>query len=295
MDRLTSIGVFVRAVELGSYVAVAEEMDISPQMVGKHVRGLEDKLGVKLLHKSTRFQQQTAAGKQYYRRCKTILSELSAAEEDIYRELNEPLGHLTILAGVTFGTAILSPLLARFHLKYPSLTLDLVVDNQSAGAEPEGFDVIFKEYTKGFESLSAKKIAVYTMVACATPDYIARMGMPEHPNELVGHQCLQLNQQNLAQWRFLDRGELISPQVTSQLSFNSIQAVQAAALEGAGIAILPNFQIEELVAKGHLQPVLTQYPMPKIEMFMCTQSGTHKTARLALLQEFIQQELNYHS
>lgn len=295
MDRLTSIEIFVRAVELGSFTAVAEEKGISSQMVGKHIRGLEASLGTKLLNKSTRFQSQTTAGEQYYRRCKNILSELAAAEEDIYREMHEPHGHLKIVSGVHFGISLLSPLLARFQMKYPSLTLDLVLDNQPVDVRKDGVDVIFREFSNNYESLVAVKVGAYPVIPCASPEYLARYGKPGHPEELVGHQCFQHNQLHVVTpWSFSDKGRMIEPKVSSRMTFNSTQAMLAAALEGAGIALQPIFQVQELLDRGRLIPLLEEYPIPQVEMYMFYQPTLRHTARLTLLLEHLREELVSH-
>lgn len=290
MDRLTSIEVFVRAVECGSFAAVAEERDISAQMVGKHVRGLETLLGAKLLSKSTRYQSLTPAGEQYYRRCKTILAELDEAQEDVHRTLNEPCGQLSIGAGVNFGISILSPIMARFLNDYPKMSVNISLSNQPMDLLKDGYDVIFQNNTRGSESLIAKKIRSYALIVCASPDYLQRFGIPEHPRELVNHQCLQVSAgKNILEWQFIDGDKLYCPDISSRLSINSGQAMMNAALEGAGITFQPIFQVEEALKAGRLVQILEQYPLQNIDLYMIYPPHLRNTARLNALIKYIEE------
>lgn len=288
MDRLTSIEVFVCAVECGSFAAAAEAKDLSAQMVGKHIRGLETSLGIKLLNKSTRHQSLTPAGEQYYRRCKTILAELQAAEDDVHRSMHEPCGTLNIAASVNFGISFLAPTLTKFLNDYPKMACNVTVSNQPFDLLKEGFDIIFKDNTQGCESLIAKKIRSYTMVACASPDYIEKAGCPSHPEDLIQHQCLQLNGAKLPlKWQFRDGDKLCTPQVDSRLKINSGQALLNAALEGAGITIQPIYQVTDALKTGKLVQVLAQYPLEKIDMYIIYPPYLRNTASLEALLPYL--------
>ncbi|MGF1727776.1 LysR substrate-binding domain-containing protein [Photobacterium nomapromontoriensis] len=292
MDRLTSIEIFVRAVELESFAAVADEKGISAQMVGKHIRGLEASLGTKLLAKSTRFQALTAAGEQYYQRCLTILAELNAAQEDIYRNMNEPCGSLKIAAGMNVGIKALTPILAQFQQRYPKLYIDLTLENSAPDIKKDGYDIIFRDRVEGYEDLVATKLRSYQMVACATPDYLAQYGIPQHPDDLSAHQCLQSNlPKSPHQWHFEDHEQVIIPVVASRFTMNSGQAMLAAALEGAGITLQPTFQVAEHIAQGRLQAVLEAYALPEVDLYMLYKPSLRNTARVTLLLAFIRQAL----
>ena len=292
MDRLTSIEIFVRAVELGSFAAVAEERGISAQMIGKHVRGLEASIGAKLLAKSTRFQSLTAAGEQYYQRCLVVLDELKAAQEDIYRNMNEPTGSLKIATGVNFGIKALAPILARFQQQYPKLDIDLTLDNNPPDMQKGGYDVIFRERLEGYDYLVATKLRSYPMIACASPAYLKRYGTPQHPDELEQHQCLLSNlPQAPLKWRFFDGKKINTPEVSSRFTMNSGQAMLAAALEGAGITLQPTFQVSEALADGSLLPILQDYTLPEVDLYMLYRPSLRNTARLTALQAFVRQSM----
>ncbi|KLV05518.1 LysR family transcriptional regulator [Photobacterium aquae] len=293
MDRITSMEIFVRSVELGSFAAVADEFGISAQMVGKHVRSLEASLGAKLLVKSTRFQSLTAAGEQYYQRCLTILAELKAAQEDIYRNMNEPCGKLKIYAGVNVGIKALSPALARFIEQYPRLEIELILDNNQPDIKKEGYDIIFRDRVDGYEYLIANKLRSFEMVVCASPEYLAKYGVPSHPMELENHQCLQPSGLNSAyKWCFYHGRQSFSPLVSSRLTMNSGQAMMAAALEGAGITMQPIFQVREALSTGKLIQILTDYKLPEIELFMLYKPSLRNTARLTLISAFLKDALS---
>ncbi|MGR5063773.1 LysR substrate-binding domain-containing protein [Photobacterium sp. DNB22_13_2] len=295
MDRLTSIEIFVQAVELGSFAAVAEERGISAQMVGKHVRGLESSIGAKLLAKSTRFQSLTAAGEQYYQRCQIVLAELKAAQEDIYRNISEPTGCLKIAAGVNFGIKALAPILAQFQQQYPRLDIDLTLENNPPDMKKEGYDIIFREQLEGYDYLVATKLRSYPMIACASPAYLQRYGTPQHPDELEHHQCLQSNlTQAPYKWRFFDGKKISAPKVTSRFTMNSGQAMLAAALEGAGITLQPIFQVNDALAEGSMLPILQDYSLPAVDLYMLYRPSLRNTARLTALQAFVRQALELH-
>lgn len=294
MDRITSIEIFVRAVELGSFAAVAEERDISAQMVGKHIHGLETSLGVKLLAKSTRFQALTTAGEQFHLRCINILSELKAAQEDIYLDLNEPVGKLKIYCGVNLGISLLSPLLGKFIQQYPQLEIDLTLDNNPPDIYRDGYDLIFHDRIEGYEFLVGHQICSYDMVACATPEYLQQHGIPLEPKALEHHQCLRhTTAYHAHRWCFKNAaGDYFSPRISSRFTINSGQAMLAAAMEGTGITIQPYFQVQAALDSGELVQVLTDYQLPKIELFMLYKPSLRQTSRLTLLNDFLQRELN---
>ncbi|MGF1687846.1 LysR substrate-binding domain-containing protein [Photobacterium japonica] len=290
MDRLTSIEVFVRAVALGSFAAVAEERGISAQMVGKHVRGLEADVGATLLAKSTRYQALTAAGEQYHARCLVVLAELKAAQEDIYTHLNEPCGRLKMACGVNVGISALAPLLARFQQRYPQLEIDLTLDNSPPDVKKESYDVIFRERVDGYEYLVATKLCSYPMVLCATPDYLQRAGMPQRPEDLVHHPCLQSQSPlTLKHWRFWSPDGYITPPVSSRLTMNSGQALLAAALEGSGITLQPMFQVADALKNGELVALLPDYPVPEVDLYMLYKPSIRHTARLTLLMAYLRE------
>jgi DNA-binding transcriptional LysR family regulator len=290
MDRLTSIEVFVRAVECGSFAAVAEEKDLSAQMVGKHVRGLETLLGAKLLNKSTRHQCLTPAGEQYYRRCKIILAELNEAQEDVHRMLNEPCGQLNIASGVNFGISKLAPIMARFQNDYPKISINICLSNQSIDLLKDGYDISFQNDTRGNESLIAKKIRNYSTIVCASPRYLKRFGIPQHPSELVNHQCLQVRFGNTRQeWQFIDGDKLYSPAITSRLCINSGQAMLNVALEDGGITLQPIFQVADDLRTGRLVQILDHYPLQSADVYMIYPPHLRNTARLNALIKYIEE------
>lgn len=288
MDRLTSLEVFVRAVECGSFAAVAEEKNISAQMVGKHVRGLETALAAKLLNKSTRYQSLTPAGEQYYRRCKVILAELNQAEEDVQRTLAEPCGKLNIAAGVNLGISVLAPIVARFQNDHPKIKVNLHISNQPFDLLKDGYDIVFSNTTIGMESLIAKKVRSYSMLVCASPCYLEHFGIPQHPDQLVDHQCLQDSKTD-SLWQFSDGEKVYAPAISSRLTINSGQAMFNVAIEGAGITLQPFFQVTEALKDGRLVQILAQYPLKNIDAYMIYPVHLRDTARLNAFMKYVEE------
>ncbi|MGQ5486652.1 LysR family transcriptional regulator [Photobacterium damselae] len=263
-------------------------------MVGKHIRGLESSLGTKLLAKSTRYQALTAADEQFHLRCLNILSEMNAAQEDIYRDINEPIGKLKLCCGVNLGISLIAPLLGKFIQQYPKLEIELVLDNNPPDIQRDGFDVIFHDRVEGYEFLVGHQICSYDMVACASPEYLLKYGIPKHPKELEHHQCLKHSTAYHAhRWCFKGPdGEYFSPRISSRFMINSGQAMLAAAKEGAGITIQPRFQVQDDLNSEALTRILPSYTLPEIELFMLYKSSLRNTSRLILLNNFFMRNIN---
>lgn len=291
MDRLTSIEIFVKAVEYGSFAAVANENNLSAQMVGKHIRGLEASLGTKLLNKSTRSQTLTMAGEHYYQRCKNVLAELHAAEVDVQRTINEPTGKLSLVSGVNFGISILAPIVAKFQNDYPKMSIDMCITNQPIDALKSGFDIIFSDQTIGFESFIAQKIRSYSMIACAAPSYLEKYGIPQHPKDLCHHQCLDSTPgQSGKHWRFIVGDAAYTPVISSRLAINSAQALRNAAIEGAGVTLQPGKEVVDTLKTGRLVQILQSFPVEPISMYMIYPPHLRNTAKLTAFKGYFEDE-----
>ncbi|MGL5484226.1 MAG: LysR substrate-binding domain-containing protein, partial [Aeromonas veronii] len=235
MDRLTSMRIFTRVVDLGSYSAVASEEGISAQMVGKHVLGLEQWLGGKLFHKTTRQQTLTELGQLFLARCQRVLEELALTESLTQNLLAEPAGRLRIAAPLSFGHHRLVPLLPAFLDRYPKLDLDLQLTPRWVDLVEEGFDAAIRTLRPQDEALIARPLLTQHYRLCAAPDYLNRHGVPRHPADLARHQCLHGNWGEHERWQFVgEDGQSEEVRVASRLRINHWPALLTAALSGAG-------------------------------------------------------------
>lgn len=266
MDRITSMAVFVMAVETKSFVGAAQKLNISPQGVGKHVRSLEQWLGTRLLNKTTRQQSLTEAGLRFYERCKAVLAHVEAAE-NLTQELSaKPRGLLRIAAPLNFGHYYLVPLLPRFLEAYPEIHIDLHLANRLVDVAEEGFDAVIRVPLADDELLVSKRLKTEYFCLCASPAYLARRGVPLHPEELAGHQCLHGNWSMNEVWQFQKEDRVHRIKVNSRLKINNWLALLNAARHGGGITLQPLSQVSDLVANGELVALLPEYRIPPKEV-----------------------------
>jgi len=264
MDKLKCMAIFVRVVEAGSFAGVANSFGMTAPMIGRHVRALEDLLGIQLLNRTTRRHSLTEAGRIYYEKSKAILADLEAADESVSLMRSVPRGTLRIGAPVIFGSSCLAPALPGYFAANPEVRVEMTLNNRVLDVLEEGYDVVIRTGTLPDSGLMARSLAPYKLVACASPAYLARRGAPSHPEELASHSCLGFHPgATFDTWSFESQrsnDDVIPVQVSGPMSANSGQALREAAIGGIGIIL----QAEELLlpdlAAGRLVKVLERYP-----------------------------------
>ncbi|MGN5128990.1 LysR family transcriptional regulator [Aeromonas hydrophila] len=288
MDRLTSMRIFTRVVDLGSYSAVASEQGISPQMVGKHVQGL----GGKLFHKTTRQQTLTELGQLFLARCQRVLEELALTESLTQHLLAEPAGRLRIAAPLSFGHHRLVPLLPAFLDRYPRLEVDLQLTPRWVDLVEEGFDAAIRTLRPQDEALIARPLLTQHYRLCAAPAYLARHGVPRQPADLASHQCLHGNWGEHERWQFVGGdGQSEEVRVASRLRINHWPALLTAALAGAGISLQPAKQVQEHIAAGRLLPLLDTYRIPDKTLHFIYPAARRQVLKITLLGDFLAEAL----
>jgi DNA-binding transcriptional LysR family regulator len=263
MDRLTSMAVFVRAVDLGSFAAAAAALDMSAPMVGKHVQFLEERLGVRLLHRTTRRQSLTDFGRDYYDRCRLILSEAAAADALAADHHSEPRGRLRITMPVHFGRHCVLPVLMEFARGYPALELDLSFADRLVDLAEDGYDLAVRTGELGDRSgVIARKVARQQMIVCASPAYIAEAGQPRAIEDLMSHRAVVYRRTGpVPPWLFPRDGappvEVLPP---NRFRLDDLDAVADAAAMGMGLAWLPSWLVRERIRQGALVRLLPEEP-----------------------------------
>ena len=294
MDRLTSMAVFVKAADLGSFAKAAAALRLSPQMVAKHVLFLEDRLGTTLLNRTTRRQSLTDIGRAYYDRCKLVLAEAESAEA-LARDLRvTPRGTLRIGAGVTFGAYGLAPFVTRFLNRYPDVEIDLVLNDRFSDPLDDGLDLMIRIGEIVESSLIVHPLAPYRLIACASPAYIAARGTPAIPADLSGHECLGFaswSRSFTCEWQFTKDGRSEIVNVSGRLRGNDWKALLHAALAGQGITLGPEIALQEELAVGRLIRILPDYGGPAKPMHLLYPAGRRPTATIrafidAMIDEF---------
>jgi DNA-binding transcriptional LysR family regulator len=263
MDRLTSMSVFVKAVDLGSFAAAAVLLGISGPMVGKHIRVLEERLGVRLITRTTRRQSLTDFGRTYYERCRQILAEIDAADALAADQLSEPRGRLRITMPGLLGRRCVSPILLALARKYPSLELELSFSDRITDLTEGEYDLAIR--TGSLEDkagIIARRIARHRMIVCASPAYLDVSGTPLKLEDLNRHQAILYRRAGWNHsWLFPGNGErVVEVALNSRLRLDDLDAIADAATSGMGLAWLPSWLIRERVQAGTLVPLLPDEP-----------------------------------
>lgn len=264
MDRLTSMAVFVKTVDLGSFAAAAAALDLSGPMVGKHVRFLEERLGVRLINRTTRRQSLTDFGRAYYERCRLVLAEAEAADALAADQLSEPRGKLRVIMPVHFGRRCVAPILLELAQRYPALELDLSFSDPIADLAEDGCDLAIRTgILEDQAGVIARCIARQRMVVCASPSYLAMHGWPRQLEDLGSHQAIIYRRSGrvVQPWLFpRDDQAALEVMPVSRLRLDDLAAIADAAAAGMGLAWLPYWLVREHIQAGALVVLLPEQP-----------------------------------
>ncbi|RUU91811.1 LysR family transcriptional regulator [Mesorhizobium sp. M7A.F.Ca.MR.176.00.0.0] len=264
MDRLESMAVFVRAVDLGSFAAAAVALDISGPMVGKHVRFLEERLGVRLLNRTTRRQSLTDLGRAYYERCRVVLAEAEAADALAADQFSEPRGKLRVTMPAHFGRHCVTPVLLKLARQYPMLELDLSLSDRFADLAEDGYDLAIRTGTLDDKAgVIARRVARQGMVVCAAPSYLRIHGEPRCIEDLADHHAIIYRRlgQVVQPWLFMrEEQPALEITPTGRLRLDDLDAIGDAAADGMGLAWLPWWLVRERIEAGVLLALLPDQP-----------------------------------
>jgi DNA-binding transcriptional LysR family regulator len=264
MDKLRAMETFVAVVEGGNFTEAAQRLEISAVMVGKYVRELEERLGARLLERTTRRQSLTDAGRVFYEDTRRALEQVRAAETSIERLRASPSGTLRISAPTTFGSCVIAPLAATFQQRYPLVRIELELSNRIVDLVDEGFDLAIRIGDLGDADLIAKPLALYRMVICAAPAYLARHGRPETPQDLSAHHCLSHSVWNSRNGWKLSGWDGPQPWEDPVFTCNDGNGLRLAAIAGAGLLLQPEVLVAHDLASGTLVPLLQAWlPEPR--------------------------------
>jgi DNA-binding transcriptional LysR family regulator len=263
VDRLTSMGVFVKSIDLGSFAAAAEMLEISGPMVGKHIRFLEERLGVRLINRTTRRQSLTDFGRAYYERCRVILAEAEAADALAADQLAEPHGKLRVTMPVHFGRRCVTPVLLELAQRYPSLELDLSLSDRFADLAEDDYDLAIRTGDLDDKTgMIARRVARQRMVVCASPSYLGSHGEPWAIEDLGRHSAIIYRRSGRVRpWLFpqIDQSPMeIMP--VGRLRLDDLDAIADAATAGMGLAWLPFWLVRDRIQTGSLVQLLQGQP-----------------------------------
>ncbi|MBR0695377.1 LysR substrate-binding domain-containing protein [Bradyrhizobium lablabi] len=265
MDQLAAMATFVRAVDTGSLSAAARSLSSSLTSVSRQISALEEHFGTRLLLRTTRQLALTDDGRLLYERAKLILGEVKEVEAALSRDRHQPSGRIRVSSPSLMGRLVIAPLLAEFLRRYPALSVELLLVDRPVDMVEEDIHLALRVGRLRDSQLVARRLADLRMIVCASPDYLARRGVPDTPHDLAAHDCLVFSDTpGRAEWRFADdtkAGRKI--RITGRLWMNSLDALVGAAKEGAGIVRVPSWQVEGDLATGRLRCLLADYePSP---------------------------------
>ena len=263
MEDLSAMAVFARVVEMESFSGAARDLGLSKSAVSKQVGRLEDRMGLRLLNRTTRRLSLTEAGAAFYQGCRRVVAEAEATERAVTRLASAPRGRLKVNAPMSFGVRHLAPALPDFMARYPELTVDLALNDRVVDLVEEGFDVAIRIARLADSSLIARRLAPNRLVLCAAPSYLRAHGAPRAVEDLKGHECLLYSYLAVGDvWRLCGPGGERRLRVTGRLRINNGDALLAATLGGFGVALLPCFICGEDLRAGRLIHVLPEWSGP---------------------------------
>lgn len=280
MDRLTSMSVFVKVADLGSFAAAAKDLRLSPTMVGKHMHHLETRLGSLLINRSTRRQNLTELGRNYLDHCRRLLEEADVGDALAEEALRAPRGRLHVAAPIAFGSHGIAPVIVQFMKRYPDVTVDLTLSDRMVDLVEDGIDAAIRVGTLADSTLMSRSLSPYQAVVCAAPDYLAARGTPVHPSDLLDHDCLSYpDWPDSSRWNFSGPDGDVQVEIKSRLRINNAFGIRYAAVAAAGIVMLRAELVAEELADGRLQAVLTDYktqPRPRHLVWLANRRMTPK-------------------
>lgn len=258
MDRLLLMRSFARAVETGSFSAVAREIGTSQPNISRHVALLEDYLGTRLLHRSTRKLSLTPDGERYYADTRRVLDAIAEAETKVRGE-DSPRGLLRVACPTSLGRTHVLPLVNRLLERYPELEIDLQIGDRFIDLVEEGVDVAIRIGVMKDSALRARRVGTAERVCVASPKYLAKHKAPKVPSDLSRHECILYSLQATGNvWSFKQHDVV----VTGRLKVNTPDAVHSAVVDGLGIGYAGVWLFEDAMADGRVKPLLRQFPGP---------------------------------
>lgn len=292
MDKYQEMRVFSTVVEAGSFVAAAESLGMSKAAVSRYVSELEQRLGVRLIHRTTRKLSLTPEGEVFLARCQDILSSIDASEAEISTRSVTVSGLLKVSVPVSFGIRHMAPLWHEFLDKHPQVSLDVQLADRVIDLVDEGFDLAVRIARLPDSSLISRQIASTRLVLCAAPNYLERKGIPKHPSELVGHDVVSYSLLATGdQWHFEGPEGPISVKVRPRMWSNNGDSCIAACVQGAGIQLQPTFLIEQELRCGALIEILPQFRAANLGIYVVYPTRKFVLPKVRALVEFLDARL----
>ena len=288
MDKFQEMRVFAGVVDAGSFVGASEALDMSKPAVSRYVADLEGRLGVRLLHRTTRKLSLTDEGAVFYERCKTLLADMDEAEAEITSRSGQATGQLKVNVPVTFGVLHLAPLWAEFMGRHPQVTLDVTLSDRVVDLVEEGYDLAVRIARLPSSSLISRRLASTRMILCASPGYLRAHGAPEALPQIAAHAVLSYSLLATGDtWEFEGPHGPVSIEVSPRMRTNSGDTCRAAALSDGGLVLQPSFLVGPDLKSGTLVEVLPGYRASALGIYAVYPSRKHVSPKVRMLIDFL--------
>jgi DNA-binding transcriptional LysR family regulator len=285
VEDLNEIAIYARVVERKSFSAAAKELHLSPSVVSKRVTALEERLGVQLLNRSTRRLSLTEAGKQFYNRCSRALADIALAGGEAASFAKDPSGQIKVYSTLGVGLRTIAAGIIAFAETYPEISVDLMIGTEPVNLIEHGVDVVIRSAHLKDASIESRILMPVHYHIVGSPTYFKKFGVPEHPTDLIHHNCLlHQGRRNPHEWAFDGPEGPYVVRVNGTFATNSGAVLQQAALEGLGICHIPGYTAQEHIRAGRLISIFdgqhssdrsirafhtrTRYPQPKVSLLL---------------------------
>jgi len=266
MNPYEDMRIFAQVLEAGSFTAAADRLGMSKQSVSRRLMQLEERLGVRLLNRSTRRLDATPLGQHYYQSALRLLGEVQQVEHDISGQAQALRGTLRLSAPLSFAMSHLGCLLTEFLQLHPQVDVEVDLSDRAVDLIGEGYDLALRIGALEDSSLIARRIASVERLYCASPAYLQARGVPLKPEDLAGHDCLPYGHSRQVQWQFRQGGKAQAIQVTGRMRANNGELLRDAAIAGMGVTYLPTFIVGQALADGRLVNVLEEWTPPALQL-----------------------------
>ena len=292
MDKYQEMRVFTAVVDAASFVAAGDALGMSKAAVSRYVSELEQRLGVRLMHRTTRKLSLTPEGDVFLGRCRDILASIDASEAEISTHRINVSGLLKVSVPVSYGIKHLAPLWREFLDKHPQVTLDVQLADRVVDLVEEGFDLAVRIARLPDSTLVSRRLASTRLVLCAAPSYLKRRGTPAHPSELAKHDVVGYSLMAMGdQWQFTGPEGPISVKVRPRMWSNNGDTCIAAAMQGVGIQLQPTFLVERQLSSGKLVEILPNYRSVELGIYAVYPSRKFVLPKVRALVEFLSAKL----
>lgn len=288
MDKYREMQSFVAVVDAGSFVRAAEALETSKAAVSRHVAEIEERLGVRLLQRTTRRLSLTGEGQAFYQRCKDILGSIDEAEAEASSRAGEASGLLRVNAPVSFGILHLAPLWGAFASAHPKVSLEVSLADRVVDLIEEGYDLAVRISRLANSSLVSRKLASTRLVLCASPDYLAEHGSPQAPEELAAHAVISYSYFSSGdEWEFNGPQGNVKVKTRPRFHANNGDTCVAAALAHQGVVLQPTFLVGTALQSGQLVELLPAYRSLELGIYVVYASRKQQPLKLRRMIDFL--------